>query len=76
MVRSLRQGSPRAIIPENFSPNAQCDFLFLFKSTIQNQQSSIENPFESLHLSEKVATDFVQEVAEWSVLDAKELVEP
>jgi hypothetical protein len=31
---------------------------------------------ESLHLSEKVATDFVQEVAEWSVLYAKELVEP
>lgn len=31
---------------------------------------------ESLHLSEKVANDFVQEVAEWSVLYAKELVEP
>lgn len=31
---------------------------------------------ESLHLSEKVANDFVQEVAEWPVLYAKELVEP
>lgn len=31
---------------------------------------------EALHLSEKVANDFVQEVAEWSVLYAKELVEP
>lgn len=31
---------------------------------------------ESLHLTEKVANDFVQEVAEWSVLYAKELVEP
>lgn len=28
------------------------------------------------NLSEKVANDFVQEVAEWSVLYAKELVEP
>lgn len=33
-------------------------------------------PIESLHLSEKVANDFVQEVAEWSVLYAKGLVEP
>jgi hypothetical protein len=31
---------------------------------------------ESLHLTEKIANDFVQEVAEWSVLYAKELVEP
>lgn len=31
--------------------------------------------FKSFHLSEKAAHDFVQEVAEWFVLDAKELVE-
>lgn len=31
---------------------------------------------ESLHLSEKAANDFVQEVAEWSMLNVKELVEP
>jgi hypothetical protein len=30
---------------------------------------------EVLHLSEKIATDLVQEVAEWSVLYAKEVVE-
>ena len=31
---------------------------------------------ESLRFTEKVATDFVQEVAEWSVLYAKEVAEP
>jgi hypothetical protein len=31
---------------------------------------------ETLHLTGKVANDFIQEVAEWSVLYAKELPEP
>ncbi len=44
------------------------------------QASPATNPgswtLEALHLNEKIANDFVQEVAEWSVLYAKELVEP
>ena len=45
-------------------------------TAVQGDQDPGAWSLEALHFGEKVANDFVQEVAEWSVLYAKEIVEP
>ena len=49
-------------------------------ATIRSGQGSSSNPgswnADALRLGEAVANDLVQEVAEWSVLYAKEIAEP
>ena len=56
------------------------DAAALITRIAKAQQHHSTNPgawsVEVLHLNERIARDLVQEVAEWSVLYAKEVVEP
>ncbi len=63
------------------SPGGRSKEVARLLSRIDSPKRSEElNPgswtLETLHLGEKIAADFVHEIAEWSVLYAKEIAEP